>query len=114
MFKDERPGFFRMAAEASGILRCCRPGLLAVEPTMRVVAITAGDQLFLDPMPEWLQEVGLGLGVTRVAKLWLLHLEQGVFDCRLVRRMAVNASDLVVIVDRPLKIDVFVGVLVAS
>jgi len=71
-----------------------------------VVAVSALDQALIYTMPEWHIELGLLLQVTGVAKLGL-RLDQKLFTCScMVWRVAVDATDLILPVERIRAIEV--------
>jgi len=80
MFEDERALFVRVALEAGGI----RPGrqsyLLLLEPSVRIMAITALHRAFQYLVMEGPVELRLGLVVTRHAELRLVFFEHPLRD----------------------------------
>jgi len=69
VLENERAGLLRMAVEASGILRRGSAELMLQEPTMRVVAVIAADEVLVHAMMERLDEIGLGFQMAGVTKL---------------------------------------------
>ena len=88
-----------MALEADRVLRGSHPHLLRTFRAMRIVAISALDQPFVDPMMEGHIKFGLLRQVARVAKFWLGLDQQELRLRSMVWRMAGYAAHAVLSVD---------------
>jgi hypothetical protein len=100
VFEHKRPLLIRVARETNCVL--CRGGshLLGANSAMRIVTIGALDQSFVNSMAERHFKLGLLLEMARVTQLGLRFRQQKLFGFRLVRRVAGDATDIVLRVDR--------------
>ena len=106
VLKYERPRLICMAFEADLVLSCGCTQLSGEESTVRIVAIGAGNQARLYAMAERAVELLLLVRVTGVTKIWLFLYEQVLSLLRVMRRVARNAGDIIVVVAGALKIRV--------
>jgi hypothetical protein len=72
MFVDERPLLVDMALVADGIAAGESPSLAYGRGAMRVMAVIALDQPFVDPVVIRLGKIGLGRNMASVAQLRLV------------------------------------------
>src|SRR6185312_459388 len=93
MLIGERAGRLAVAFRADRILVGGRAKILAVKRAVRIVAVAARDQAFLDAVMEGLRKRGLDVGVARKAKLRLLGLEQMLRRLGGVHAVATGAAD---------------------
>ena len=108
------PGFVSVAIEAELVLRVGGPQLMRKEPTVRVVAIAAGQKPFIHFVMEWLGEIRFDIKVAGVAKLRLLHFQEpGLYFWR-VNGMAINAADIILYVLRAQKVRVLLAKFMAA
>ena len=110
MLVHERPGFFGVALEAHRILRGSGPQLARQESAMRIMAIAALHQPFVNTMMKGSRELLLGFEMAAVAELWLLLFHQKLASLRIMRRMAVRATDVVLEMGGARKIAVLLAV----
>lgn len=89
------PGLFRVTLETDGITRSRRPQLPSFEPAVGIVTITTLHHAFVDPVMERTIELLLGFQMATVAKLRLLLFHQELAFFGVVRRMAVNAANVI-------------------
>ena len=106
----KRPCFFRMTLETDGITRSCRPQLPSLEASVRVMTIGALHHAFIHAVMEGTIELLLGFQMATVAKLRQLLFHQELAFLGVVRRMAVDAADVILQVGRASKITVFFAV----
>ena len=95
MFEHERPLFVRMTCKADGILRRGSPHLFGFHRSMHVVAIAALDQPLIHTVMERHVELRFLLQVAAVAQPGLGLYEKELRFCGVVRRMAGDATDIV-------------------
>jgi len=100
MLVDKRPLLVAVALETDGILSRGGPHLLGSHGSVRVVAIAALNEPFVDAMVERHGEFGFLVEMAPVAKHWLGFHQQEVLRRRVVRRVAGNATHVVLRVDR--------------
>ena len=100
MLEHKRPLLVGMAGEANRILRRRRPHLLWPHRSVQVVAVRALHQAFIHTMMKRHFELGLLLQMATVTKLGLRLGQQKLFGLRVVRRMAGDATDIVLRVSR--------------
>jgi len=110
MLIDKRALFFRVALETNSILRRRGAELALHKPAMRIVAIVALNQPFVYPMMKRPVELLFRFKVTAVTKLRLFLTQQMFGNLRMMRRMALNAANIVLYVGCAGEIVVF-GVL---
>jgi hypothetical protein len=84
-----------MALEADGVLRGSGTQLTRQESTVWIVAIAALHEPFVNTMMKSARELLLGFEMAAVAKLWLLLLHQKLAFLRIMRRVAVRATNVV-------------------
>lgn len=112
VLEDERSALVRVTLVADKVLVRNRPelavsdGPLVSGRAVRIVAIGALDQPFIDPMTEWLLEIRPLFNVARVAQARLLA-DQQEFRLRVMNRMAARATDAVLIVPRAQEVALF-------
>ena len=75
MFVDKWSLFIGVTLNAGCVSASCQPGLLQLEPTMRIVAIATLHGAFQHFVMERLSELMLDLGVTTKTELRLIHFE---------------------------------------
>ena len=100
MLKHKRPLLVGMAGEANGVLRRRGAHLLRPNRAMHIVAIRTLHQSLINAMAKRHFELRLLLQMAGVTKLRLRLHQQKLFGLRMVRRMAGNATDIVLRVDR--------------
>jgi hypothetical protein len=100
MFEHKRTLLIRVARKTNRVL--CRGGsdLLGPYRAVRIVTIGALDQPFVNAMPERHFKLSLLLEMARVAQFGLRLRQQKLFGFRLVRRVAGDATDIVLRMDR--------------
>jgi len=101
MLIDERTLFFCVALETNSILSCRRAELALHKSAMRIVAIVALHQAFVHPMMERPVELLFCFEVATVTKLGLLIAQEMLCNFGMMRRMALNAADIVLHVGCP-------------
>lgn len=92
---SERPGLVGMAVKANHVLRGCGSELMRQETAVRIVAVIAGDQPFVDAMVERFGKVGFDLQVAGVAELRHDRLQQPRLDSGRMNAVTVNAAHVV-------------------
>ena len=95
MFVNERPGLFRVAGETNQVLRTRGAQLPRLEPAVLIVAVRALHQSFVHAVMEGPVELLFLVEVTGVAKIRLLGLEQELAFFRLVRIVAIRATNAI-------------------
>jgi len=95
VFKDERPLLVGVASKANRILRRRSPHLLGTHRTVRIVAVRASHQALVDAMVKRHLELGLLLQMAGVTKRRLCLHQKKLFSLRMVRRMAGDATDII-------------------
>ena len=100
MLEHEWSALFRVAGVANCVLRSRRTHLLWRHGSVRIVAVVTFDQPLVHTMMERHGELRLLCGVAGVAKLRLFFHQQkfGVFA--VVRRMAIEAANIILVVHR--------------
>jgi len=111
---DERSGFVRMALEAHQILRYRRSQLPRQEAPVRIVAVAALHHPFIDSVVEGPSKLLLRLEMAAVTELRRLLLHQELAFFGVMRRVAVDATYVVLQVRRPRVVAVLLSVRVAS
>lgn len=114
MLVHKRPGLFGVALKAHRILRGSGTQLARQESTMRIMAIAALHQPFVNTMMKGARELLLRFQMTAVAQLRLLVFHQELAFLRIVRRVAVGATDVVLQMGGACKIAVFLAVGMAA
>src|SRR5271163_1602135 len=100
MLEDEWPLLVGVASKANRILRRRSPHLLGTNCTVRIVAVRASHQALVDAMMEGHLELGFLLHMAGVTKFRLCLYQQKLFRLRVVRRVAGDATDIVLRVHR--------------
>jgi len=100
MLKHKRPLLIGMAGEANSILRRRSAHLLCPNRAMHIVAVRTLHQALVDAMVKRHFELRLLLRMAGVTKLRLRFHQQKLFGLRMMRRMAGNAADVVLRMDR--------------
>lgn len=100
MFEDERALLVGMALEADGVLRRGSADLFGACGAVHVVAIAALHEAFIHAMVEGHFELSFLLEMAGVAELGLGLYEQKLRFLRMVRRMAGDATDVILGMDR--------------
>ena len=100
MLKHKRPLLIGVAGEANGVLRRRGAHLLCPNRAVHVVAIRTLHQPLIDAMVKRHFELRLLLQMAGVTKLRLRFHQQKFFGLRMVRRMAGDAADVVLRMDR--------------
>lgn len=100
VFEHKRPLLIRVARKTNRVL--CRGGshLLGTDSAVRIVTIGALDQPLVDTMVKRHFKLRLLLQMARVTQFGLRFRQQKLFGCRVVRRVAGDATDIVLRVDR--------------
>jgi hypothetical protein len=93
---DEGTLFVDVALDANLVATRHRPYLADGGCAMSVVTIAALDQTFVDPMVKWLRKVCLGGRMASVTELGLRPHQQGLCFLSMMRRVTVEAADVVV------------------
>jgi len=104
------PGFLRVALDTGHILGRGCPQLPRLKAAVRIVAIAALHHAFIDAMMKGAIELLFGFQMAAVAKLWLLLLHKPLAFLGMVRRMAVDASNIVLQMRRTSEITVFFSI----
>jgi len=94
MLVDERPLLVDVALIANGISAGQGPCLAHGRRPVRVMAITALHQTFIDPVVIRLGKVGFGRDMTSITQLGLALDQQVLFLLRVMGRVAVEATDI--------------------
>src|SRR3954454_13778813 len=94
----KRTCFVGVAVEANLVLRRCGAQLTRQEAAVLIVAACASHQTLVDAMVRRLDEVCLGFKMACVAELRLRLSQQRPLNLGRVHRMAVNTSDIVLLV----------------
>jgi len=92
---DEGTLLFCVAFETNGVLGGSGTKLPLHEPTMRVMAIIALDETLVHAMMKRPVELLFRFKVTAITKLRLLIAQQVFCNFRMMRRMALNAANIV-------------------
>lgn len=100
MLEYKRALLVGMASEADSVLLRRRPYLLRLDGAVRVVAVDALDQPFIHAMMKRHVELWFLLEMARVAELWRGFHQQVLSCCRMVRRVAGDATHVVLRVHR--------------
>jgi|HubBroStandDraft_5_1064220.scaffolds.fasta_scaffold18591_2 hypothetical protein len=100
VFEHKRPLLIGVARETNRVLCCGGSHLLGADGAVRIVTIRALHQSFVNTMAERHFKLGLLLKMARVTQLRLRFRQQKLFGLRHVRRMAGDATDIVLRVDR--------------
>ena len=95
MFVNEWPGFIAVALEASRVLRRSGPKLPECKASMRVVAVAALYEPLVHTMMKGSRELLLDLQMAPVTELRPLILRQELAVFRVMRAVAIRASDVV-------------------
>jgi hypothetical protein len=114
MFESKRSGFVCMAVEAELILGCCSPQLVRQKATMRIVAITAADQAFINFVMERLGKIRLHVEMAGEAKLRLRNLQQLCLDLWSMDRVAIGTADIVLNVLRAQEVGMLLAKFMAA
>jgi hypothetical protein len=96
VFIDERSLLVDMALVADRIATRQRPRLPQNPCPMRIVAVIALHQAFVDAVMIGLGKVRLGSGMASVAQLRLILDQQVLFFLRMMRRVAIKAANIAV------------------
>lgn len=102
----KRAGRLAVALRANGILVGGRTKILAVKRAVRIVAVAAGDEAFLDAVMKGLRKRGLNVGVALEAKLRLLGFEQMLRRFGGMDAVAAGAADALLCVLRAREVGV--------
>lgn len=113
VLEDERSRFVAMALEARSVLRCRDAELAALEPAMRIVAVAALHEAFVDAVMKRARELLLGFQMAAVTQLRRLLFHQELAFPGVMRTVAIVASDVVLQMRRAREIAVFLAGLVA-
>jgi hypothetical protein len=92
---DERTLLVGMALDTNRVAARQCPHLAEGGCAVRVVTIAALDKAFVDPVVIWLCKVGFGRRMASVAEVRLRSHKQGLGLLRVMRRVAVEAADIV-------------------
>jgi len=95
MFEDKRSCLVGMAAEANLILSRSGSKLARQESAMGIMAIAARHKAFIHAMVYGLGELRLDFKMAAVTEHRLGHGQQRTFYFGMMRRMAVNAADVI-------------------
>ena len=95
VLESERPGLVGMAVEANHVLRGCGSELMRQETAVRIVAVVAGDEPFVDAMMERFGKVGFDLQVAGVAELRHDVFQQPRLDSGRMNAVTINAANVV-------------------
>jgi len=111
---DKWPCLFGMAFEAQGILRRSGAQLAGQESAVRVVAVAALHESFIDAVVKRTIELLFGFKVTAVTKLRLAFLHQKLTLLLSVRVVAIGAADIALQMRRPSEVAVLFAVLMTG
>jgi hypothetical protein len=100
MFENERPLLVGVALHTDRVPTRHGPHLSERGRTMYVVAVAALDETFVYAMMIWLREIGFGGNMTSIAELGLCLNEEVLRLLGVVRRVAVQAANIVARVRR--------------
>ena len=114
MLENKGAGLFSVALEADGIPRRRSAELARFEAAMRIVAIDALYEAFVDAMVEGTSELLLDLKMAGEAKLRLLLLHKELRFLSVVWVVAIGAADIVLQVRRATEVRVFSTILMAA
>src|SRR6266568_1091628 len=92
---DERSGLVRVALVTHQVLRYRRAQLPRQEATVRIVAVSALHHSFIDPMMEGPSKLLFRFRVAAIAELRLLLFHQELAFFGVMRRVAVDATHIV-------------------
>ena len=104
MFKHKRSALFRVAGVAHRVLRRGRPHLFRLNCAVRIVAVVALHQPLVHSMMERHRELRFLLCVAAVAKFRLFLYQQKFRILAVMRRVAIQAAHIVLVMHRPPKI----------
>lgn len=110
----KRTSLVGMTGEAHLILSSRGAELPRKESAVRIVAISASNESFVDSMMKRLGELWLDLVVASVAKHGLRDGEEGAFHSGMMRRMTIDTAHIVLEVFRAKKVGVFFAEFVAA
>lgn len=113
MLIHEWPLFFGVALVADLVIAVSPAQLVGKETTMRVVAVAALEQPFVDPMVKRASELRANLQMAAVAQPWCSLFQQEFFFFRVMRVVAIGAGYSAFQMGRPAIIVVLCAVLVA-
>ena len=106
MFVDKWSRCFRVTFGTNRVLIRSRFQLLVLKSTVRVMAVAASHQPFINLVVEGLGERRLHVGVAAIAKRRLRHLQQADFRLEAVNAMATGATQASFAVRRTLEVGV--------
>src|SRR5215467_14084074 len=109
MFIDERPPFVGVAVVANLISRWLGANLTQVGGAVRIVAVAALDESFIDSVVIRLAKIRASRGVTGVAKLGLYLNQQILRLLSEMGRMAIEAADIAIGMRRLAEVSLFSG-----
>lgn len=107
MLEHKRTGLIGMTGEADLILSSSGAELPRQKSAVRIVAISASNQSFVNSMMKRLGELWLDLVVASVAKHWLRCGQESPFHCGMMCRMTIDAAYIVLEMFRAKKVGVF-------
>lgn len=110
MLVDERARRLDVALGADGILRRADSDEIRLKGAVRVVAISALDQAFVDPVMERLCKSRLYVGMALIAESWLAMLEQSRLCFKLVYAVAAGATYKCFAMGGPLEVGMITNV----
>jgi hypothetical protein len=106
VFEDKGTCLFRVATEADLILGCGGSELPGQESAVLIVAIAACEQALIYPMMHGFRKLGSYFLMAAITEHRLGHLQQGTLHFCVMRRMAIDASHIVLQVLRTQKVRV--------
>ena len=95
MLVNERPLFLGVAFVADLVARGVGPQLFRPKRPVRAVAIVALDESLIHPVMKRPGELGAHIQVTAIAKFRCLRFHQKLAFFGVVRRVAIEASDII-------------------
>ena len=114
VLEHKRTSLVGVTGEANLILSSRGAELPCQKSAMRIVAISASNQPFVDSMMKRLGELWLDLVVASVAEHGLRDGEESAFHSGMVRRMTIDATHIVFEVFRAKEVGVFFAEFVAA
>src|SRR5215469_4427462 len=110
---DKGSLFIRMAFVANLVIAVSAAELACQKASMRVVAVAALEQSFVDAMMKWPGELGPDIQMAAIAEIWSSFLQQELLLFGVVRVVAIGATYAALQVSRTSIVVVLLAVLVA-
>jgi len=90
---DEGPLLFGVALVANLVIPVSQAQLMGLETAVWIVAVSALEQPFADPVMKWPGKLSAYLQMARVTELWRGLFQQEFAFFRMVRGVAIDAGD---------------------